>query len=103
MVFNVHRNHNVFLGTGRRDGGGGGGGGERGGGGGYVAEVKSVNMAFNVHRNHKGFLGTGRGRGWGGVGAGTEVREERDYIYLSLHCHHRNDFCIKVGSDERPF
>ena len=23
-------------------------------------------------------------------------------IYLSLHCHHQNDFCIMVGSDE-PF
>ena len=21
-------------------------------------------------------------------------------IYLSLHCHHQNNFCIKVGSDE---
>ena len=21
-------------------------------------------------------------------------------IYLSPHCHHQNDFCIKVGSDE---
>ena len=24
-------------------------------------------------------------------------------IYLSLHCHHQNDFCIKVGSDESRF
>ena len=24
-------------------------------------------------------------------------------IYLSLHCHHQNDFCIKVGSDESHF
>ena len=24
-------------------------------------------------------------------------------IYLSLHCHHRNDSCIKMGSDERHF
>ena len=23
--------------------------------------------------------------------------------YLSLHCHHQNDFCIKVGSDESHF
>ena len=30
-----------------------------------------------------------------------EVVEE-DYI-LSLHCHHRNDFCIKMGSDESHF
>ena len=25
---------------------------------------------------------------------------ERDIIYLSLHCHHHNDSCIKMGSDE---
>ena len=25
---------------------------------------------------------------------------EREIIYLSLHCHHQNDFCINVGSDE---
>ena len=24
-------------------------------------------------------------------------------IYLSLHCHHHNDFCIKMGSDESHF
>ena len=24
-------------------------------------------------------------------------------IYLSLHCHHLSDFCIKVGSDESHF
>ena len=28
---------------------------------------------------------------------------EREIIYLSLHCHHHNDFCIKVGNDERLF
>ena len=28
---------------------------------------------------------------------------ERESIYLSLHCHHQNDFCIKVGSDESHF
>ena len=25
---------------------------------------------------------------------------KREIIYLSLHCHHLNDFCIKMGSDE---
>ena len=25
---------------------------------------------------------------------------ERKIIYLSLHCHHQNDLCIKAGSDE---
>ena len=24
-------------------------------------------------------------------------------IYLSLHCHHQNDFCIKMSSDESHF
>ena len=28
---------------------------------------------------------------------------KRDVIYLSLHCHHQNDFCIKMGSDESHF
>ena len=27
----------------------------------------------------------------------------REFIYLSLHCHHQYDFCIKVGSDESHF
>ena len=34
-----------------------------------------------------------------------EVGGEREIIYLSLHCHHQNDFCIKnkMGSDESHF
>ena len=28
---------------------------------------------------------------------------ERESIYLSLHCHHQNDFCIKMGSKESQF
>ena len=35
-----------------------------------------------------------------------EVGQEGDYniyIYLSLHCHHQNDSCIKMGSDESHF
>ena len=31
-----------------------------------------------------------------GVGGG-------EIIYLSLHCHHQSDFCIKVGSDGSHF
>ena len=27
----------------------------------------------------------------------------REIIYLSLHCHHQNHFCIKMGSDESHF
>ena len=26
--------------------------------------------------------------------------EVREIIYLSLHCHHQNDSCIEMGSDE---
>ena len=26
-----------------------------------------------------------------------------EIIYLSLHCHHQNDSCIKMGSDESCF
>ena len=44
---------------------------------------------LNVHRNHRAHLGQGEG------GKGI--------IYLLLHCHHQNDFCIKVGSDESHF
>ena len=28
---------------------------------------------------------------------------EREIIYLSIHCHHQNDSCIKMGSDEIHF
>ena len=28
---------------------------------------------------------------------------KKDIIYLSLHCHHQNDTCIKMGSDESHF
>ena len=34
---------------------------------------------------------------------GGGMEGEREIIYLSLHCHHQNDFCIKVGSDESHF
>ena len=36
---------------------------------------------------------------WGGGGGAGR----RGKLYLSLHCHHQNDFCIKVGSDESHF
>ena len=29
--------------------------------------------------------------------------EKREIIYLSLYCHHQNDTCIKMGSDESHF
>ena len=28
---------------------------------------------------------------------------KREIIYLSLHCHHQNDFCIKMDSDASHF
>ena len=48
-----------------------------------------------------GLLGTGR-RGGGG-GEGVWRWGEREIIYLSLHCHHQNDLCIKMGNDESHF
>ena len=54
-------------------------------------------MVLNVHRNHK----TYKGRGDGGIGVWRWV--DRENIYLSLHCHHQNNFCIRVGSDESHF
>ena len=27
----------------------------------------------------------------------------REVIYLSIHFHHQNDFCVKMGSDESHF
>ena len=39
-------------------------------------------------------MGGGEGGGWWG---------KREIIYLSLHCHHQNDSCIKMGSDESRF
>ena len=53
-------------------------------------------MKLNVHRNHKAYQGLGEG--------GEVWRWGRwEIIYLSLHCHHQNDSCIKMGSDERHF
>ena len=42
-------------------------------------------MVLNVHRNHRD--GERRRRG-----------EREIIIYVSLHCHHHNDSCIKMGS-----
>ena len=50
-------------------------------------------MVLNVQINHKGGEG----------GKGVWRWEKRENIYLSLHCHLQNDFCIKVGSDESHF
>ena len=51
----------------------------------------------------------GGGGGGGGVGGGGGRGEvvwkwgKREVTYLSLHCHHHNDSCIKMGNDESHF
>ena len=37
----------------------------------------------------------------GGSGVWRYGKEE--IVYLSLHCHHQNDSCIKMGSDQSRF
>ena len=54
-------------------------------------------MVLNVHLNHKGWGGGGGRRG------GYRSWGKREIIYLSLHCYHQNDSCIKVGSVESHF
>ena len=39
----------------------------------------------------------------GEKGEGVWRWGEREIIYLSLHCHHQNDSCIKMDSDESHF
>ena len=40
----------------------------------------------------------------GGGGGAVWTWGEREIIYgLSLHCHHQNDSCIKMGSNESHF
>ena len=48
-------------------------------------------MVLNVHRNIR-LIRDGEKRGRG-----------REIIYLSLHSHHQNDSCIKMGSEENHF
>ena len=54
-----------------------------------------VNMMLNFHKKRTAY----QGRGEKGEKGGMEVGE-REIIYLSLYCHHQNDSCIKMGSDE---
>ena len=57
-------------------------------------------MVLNVHKHHKAYSRRGEeGRGYGGWGGGGQG----DYIYLSLHCHHQKDSCIKMGNDVSHF
>ena len=54
-------------------------------------------MVLNVHRYRKDYCGKGE------AGKGVWRWGKREIIYLSLHCHHQNDSCIKMGSDESKF
>ena len=36
----------------------------------------------------------------GGGGGGGCIEVKREIIYSSLHCHHQNDSCNKMGNDE---
>ena len=84
-------------------------------------------MVRNVHRNHKAREDTASEvrnpvrkvntdgaerpqKPQGLLGTGRTAREKgawrwgkREIIYLSLHCHHQNGFCIKTGSDKSHF
>ena len=52
-------------------------------------------MLHNVHKKNTIFFRDGQKEVW--------KWEEREIIYLSLHCHRQNDFCIEMGSDESHF
>ena len=52
-------------------------------------------MVLNVHRNRTD-RPDGKKMERGGGGGGR-------LLYLLLHCHHQNDSCIKMGSNESHF
>ena len=54
--------------------------------------LTSTEARWPIRDGEKGRKGVWR---WG--------KREIIYIYLSRHCHHQNDFCIKMGSDESHF
>ena len=56
-------------------------------------------MVLNVHRNHRLIRDGEKGGGGGDMGGGGG----RLYISIMLRCHHQNNVCIKVGSDESHF
>ena len=56
-----------------------------------LTSIETIRLIRDGEKGEKGV------RRWDGGGDGREI------IYLSLHCHHQNDFRIKVGSDESHF
>ena len=59
--------------------------------------IRPVKNGLNVHKNHKAYCGREEG------GEGVWRWEKREIRYLSLHCHHQNDSCMKMGNDESHF
>ena len=59
-------------------------------------------FVLNRRRKEEKKRGGEESRGAGGWGVLWRWGE-REIRYLSLHCHHQNDFCIKMGSDESHF
>ena len=57
-------------------------------------------MVLNVHKSHQAHLGRGEGVG---VGGGGGVFFFVFCFFKSLHCHHQNDSCMKMGIDESHF
>ena len=56
--------------------------------------TETIRLIRVGEKGGKGYEGGGGGGGGGGV---------EKIIYLSLHCHHQNDSCIKMCSDESHF
>ena len=54
-------------------------------------------MVLKVPRNHKAY----QGRGEGGICRWGEA--DYNIIPITIHFHHQNDSCIKIGSDESHF
>ena len=64
-------------------------------------------MVLNVHKktktkNNNKTIRPIRDGEKGGKG-GLKVGEEGDDTPIAIHCHHQNDSCIKMGSDESHF
>ena len=55
--------------------------------------TETVRLINNIRGADKG----------GGGGGGGEEEIIIEYVYLSVHCHHQNDSCIKMDSDESHF
>ena len=54
-----------------------------------LTSTKTIRLIRNGEKERK------RVWRWGGGG--------REIIYLLLHCHHQNDSCFNMGSDESHF